>query len=60
MTTEYGLKVKLEERVLDFSGVLDLRSDLDNFYYVYTRRLHRGEELIRERVWGRTIPRDFQ
>ena len=60
VTTEYGLKVKLEERVLDFSGVLDLRSDLDNFYYVYTRRLHRGEELIRERVWRRTIPRDFQ
>ena len=39
---------------------MSFRSDLENFYYNYVRRLSVDGELIREKSWEDTIPRDFQ
>ena len=51
--------ITLPDRVLRFEGALDFHSDLQNFYYVYTRRLLRDGELVREKKWEETIPRDY-
>ena len=57
---EYAITIRLSERVLQFQGILDFRSDRENFRLVYTRRLSRDGELVRERTWRETFPRDFQ
>ena len=57
---DYSITVRLPDRVLFFQGALEFRSDRDDFHIVYTRRLQRDGELIRERTWRETIPRDFQ
>ena len=57
---DYTITVRLPERVLEFQGVLDFTSDLENFHLVYTRRLRRDGELLRERTWRKTFPRDSQ
>jgi hypothetical protein len=51
---EYTITVRLPERVLEFMGVLDFKSDRENFHLVYTRWLHRDGELIRDRTWRET------
>jgi len=50
----------LKGRVLVWSGHLSFRSDATNFYYKYTRELHRDDVLIKTKTWEETIPRDFQ
>ena len=57
---EYTISVRLPERVLEFQGVIDFQSDRENFHLVYTRRLHRDGELIREKTWRETFARDSQ
>ena len=57
---DYTITVRLPERVLEFQGVIDFQSDRESFYLVYTRRLHRDGELIREKAWNETFPRDSQ
>ena len=57
---DYAITVRLPDRVLLFQGVLEIRSDRDNFLAVYTRRLQRDGEVVRERTWRETIPRGFQ
>ena len=57
---EYTITVRLPERVLAFKGVIDFQSDRENFHLVYTRRLHRDGELIREKTWRETFARDSQ
>jgi len=39
---------------------ITFRSDLDNFYYDYVRRVLRDGELVREKTWDDVIPRDHQ
>ncbi|HUN72087.1 MAG TPA: CocE/NonD family hydrolase [Steroidobacteraceae bacterium] len=41
-------------------GHLSVRSDLHNFYYLYTRTLLRDDKLVSTRTWKKTIPRDEQ
>jgi putative CocE/NonD family hydrolase len=53
-------EVALEDRVLLWEAELSFKSDLDNFHYRYTRRLSRDGQLVREKTWTDTIPRDFQ
>ena len=43
-----------------WEGDFRLRSDLDNIYYDYTRRLSSDGAVLREKRWTDTIPRDFQ
>ena len=57
---EFTTTMELEDRVLSFEGILSFRSDRENFYYTYTRRLLKDGELVREKIWDETIPRDHQ
>ena len=57
--TEYSRTVIVGERELLFEAVLDFHSDLENFYYVYTRRVIENGVLLREKTWDATIPRVF-
>jgi putative CocE/NonD family hydrolase len=57
---EYRTTVELEDRTLQWESQVSFRSDLENFYYDYVRRLLVDGELIREKSWKDTIPRDFQ
>ena len=56
----HRMEVALSDRVLVWFAELDFGSDRDNFYYRYTRRLEQDGELVREKTWNDTIPRDFQ
>ncbi len=57
---EHSFTVELPQRTLLWEGKLDFRSDADNFYYDYVRRLSENGKLIREKEWHEVIPRDFQ
>jgi predicted acyl esterase len=52
--------IDLPGRRLELRSVLELRSDEQDFYVTFTRRLLENELLVRERQWAETIPRDFQ
>jgi len=54
------MQVDLADRVLTWEAELDFSSDAENFYYRYFRRLSRDGELVREKHWNETIPRDYQ
>jgi putative CocE/NonD family hydrolase len=56
----HRMEVTLEDRVLMWEAELSFTSDRDNFHYRYTRRLEENGELVREKTWTDTIPRDFQ
>ena len=57
---EHRTTVELADRTLVWESLTSFRSDLRNFYYHYTRRLLRDGELVREKTWEDTIPRDHQ
>jgi len=54
------MHVELADRVLTWEAELDFSSDADNFHYRYFRRLSRDGEVVREKHWDETIPRDYQ
>jgi predicted acyl esterase len=56
----HRMEVTTGDRVLVWEAELSFTSDRSSFYYRYTRRLLEDGELIRERTWSDTIPRDFQ
>ncbi len=60
VTSDMKQIVRVGQRSLVWQGLLDFRSDLENFYYSYTRRLFEEDRLVREKTWNETIPRDFQ
>jgi hypothetical protein len=61
MTGDHRMEVELDDgRVLLWESELSFESDAENFHYRYTRRLYRNGELLRERTWTETIPRDYQ
>ena len=53
-------RFELRGRILTWRGHLQMRSDLKNFYYAYTRELLQNGRVIRTRKWQETIPRDHQ
>jgi predicted acyl esterase len=57
---EYSTTVQLPDRTLRWEARMTFRSDRDNFYYTYFRRLLKDGTLVREKSWEDTIPRDFQ
>jgi len=59
-TGKHSFRVVLEGRELLWEGDTLLRSDRENFYYRYVRRLSEDGALLREKTWEETIPRDFQ
>ena len=60
MTGSHEIEVSLPGRLLLWQAELDFSSDRENFHYRYTRRLFENGDLLRERAWAETIPRDFQ
>ncbi|MEQ9561716.1 MAG: CocE/NonD family hydrolase [Woeseiaceae bacterium] len=60
MTGTHRLEVTLPGRVILWEAELVFRSDRDNFHYHYVRRVSENDELVREKTWDETIPRDFQ
>jgi CMP-N-acetylneuraminic acid synthetase len=57
---EHRTTVELPERTLVWEGRVWFRSDRENFFYSYTRRLLENGELVREKSWEDVIPRDHQ
>ncbi len=57
---EYSSTVELPGRTLKWEARSTFKSDRDNFYYTYYRRLFENGALVREKTWEDTIPRDFQ
>lgn len=45
---------------LTWHGHLTIRSDVNNFYYEYTRTLLRDGRTFISRTWKKTVPRDHQ
>ena len=60
MLGEHRMTLELDGRTLVWEAELTFRSDLDNFYYTYARRLFENGALVRQKIWNDTIPRDHQ
>lgn len=56
----HRIEVTLKDRVLLWEAEMSFRSDMENFYYEYTRRLSKDGEPLREKTWTDTISRDHQ
>jgi uncharacterized protein len=50
----------LKERELRWRGHLSVNTDRKNFYYKYTRELLKDGQLLKQKTWEETIPRDHQ
>jgi hypothetical protein len=50
----------LPDRVLVWQGHLSVTTDRKNFYYKYTREVLRDQQMVKQKTWEETIPRDHQ
>jgi uncharacterized protein len=50
----------LKDRELRWRGHLSVNTDQRNFYYKYTRELLKDGQLVKQKTWKETIPRDHQ
>jgi predicted acyl esterase len=57
---EAEIALVLKQQTLTWRGHLTLTSDVQNFYYKYTRELLKDGLQIRTKTWQETIPRDHQ
>ena len=55
----HRMEVELPGRILLWEAELSFKSDHENFYYSYLRRLSENGKLLREKTWTRTIPAGF-
>ena len=60
VTGTHRMEVDLPGRKLVWDAELTFRSDRENFFYTYRRRLTENGKPVREKTWNQTIPRDFQ
>jgi len=51
---------ELRGRVLTWRGHLSVTSDERNFFYKYTRELLRDGQMLKQKTWEETMPRDHQ
>ena len=51
---------ELKGRVLTWQGHLSVTTDQKNFYYKYTRELLKDGQMLKQKNWQETIPRDHQ
>jgi len=51
---------ELKGRVLTWLGHLSVSTDQKNFYYKYTRELMKDGQMVKQKTWEETIPRDHQ
>ena len=47
-------------RELRWRGHLSVTTDQKNFYYKYTRELLKDGQMLKQKTWEETIPRDHQ
>ncbi len=52
--------VTLPNRTLRWRGILDTTSDQSSFFVSYRRELYENGQLLRQREWHSTVPRDGQ
>ncbi len=57
---EASMIVSLKNRVLEWRTLLNVHSDLQNFYLDFSRELRENHKLIRRKDWHEAIPRDGQ
>jgi hypothetical protein len=50
----------LKDRELRWRGHLSVTTDQRNFYYKYTREVLKDGEMVKQKTWEETIPRDHQ
>jgi hypothetical protein len=55
-----SMNVSLKERQLEWRTLLDVHSDLQNFYVDFSRELRENDKLIRRKEWHEAIPREGQ
>ena len=60
MTGTHSIEVDTGDRLLRWEAELEFSSTLEAFEYRYVRRLLQNGELVREKEWRETIPRDHQ
>jgi hypothetical protein len=60
VTGTHRVEVELPGRRLVWDAELTFRSDRENFFYTYRRRLTENGKPVREKTWNQTIPRDHQ
>jgi putative CocE/NonD family hydrolase len=56
----YALQEELPDRLLRFEQEVMFRSDLENFYLTFKRRVLVNGVMKHQKEWKETIPRDFQ
>jgi hypothetical protein len=52
--------IEAQERRVELVTTAGIKSDRDAFHVVFTRQIYEDGELIRERTWEESIPRQFQ
>jgi putative CocE/NonD family hydrolase len=57
---EASMNIFLRDRRLEWSTLLDVHSDRQNFYVDFKRELRGNDKLIRRKEWHEAIPRDGQ
>ncbi len=50
----------LKNRELRWRGHLSVTTDQKNLYYKYTRELLKDGQMVKQKTWEETIPRDHQ
>jgi predicted acyl esterase len=56
----YALVEELKDRTIRMEQEVEFKSDPDNFYMDFTRRLKVNGETVHEKNWKETFPRDYQ
>jgi len=51
---------ELRGHVLIWQGHLSVTTDQKNFYYKYTRELLKDNQMVKQKTWEETVPRDHQ
>jgi predicted acyl esterase len=51
---------ELQGRVLTWQGHLSVTTDQKNFYYKYTREVLKDGQVVKQKTWEETVPRDHQ
>ncbi len=59
-TTRVSYERKWQDHVVRWQGVTEIKSDAKAFHYMHRRQLLRDGTIVREKVWTRDVPRDFQ
>lgn len=57
---KYALTEELEDRTIRMEQEVEFKSDENNFYLTFKRVVKLNGELLKEKTWQETFPRDFQ